>query len=653
MLRLFGPENTADYAHGRDLLRLIRALWTHAADDPGIRIDVISGVQCHGQKEREIDLLLLGRCGRPLPHRQSLPGGGTLDLHIRDLCLIIEVKNHPPEDVRFEGGRARVRYGRHWHDATRQSKDQKDSLVAYLRAHGVGAPFVINLIWLRNVPRAQLPRRPGNLVGADSDWHQILDVALDKCALGAPAAEGGAPVCSCFARLPAAALDACVRLFTAAIPASPMDRRKLEEVNRRILEGQRFDQRLGDQLLIFRGKGGTGKTVRLLRMARNLYTERSARCLLLTYNRALVSDLRRLLAIMRIGFSSGEPGIQVTSIYSFMRRIFDWLEVPIDRDADYFEHYPAYKAWAIRTLEALDAGEREELFGRMPRECSADHILVDEAQDWPADEKRILFQLYRPEQFILADGVDQFVRADEYIDWREGLPRDSYQVVGLRQSLRLKSGLTRVILEFAQRMGLGDYDLDPNDEITGGRVILFKGKFLGRFDHFKRIYDLHRERGNEPIDMLLCVPPSLCRANRAGRRHCHVSDVLRADHYELWDGWDPAVRGQSYPMNLNQMRLVQYDSCRGLEGWTVVCFNLDDFYRYKMQSHLERGAAPGDMFVSREQAAQLFAARWCMIPLTRAIDTLVLQVRDFDSPPGRALKACAEIYPEIVEVIES
>jgi hypothetical protein len=69
--------------------------------------------------------------------------------------------------------------------------------------------------------------------------------------------------------------------------------------------------------------------------------------------------------------------------------------------------------------------------------------------------------------------------------------------------------------------------------------------------------------------------------------------------------------------------VVRYESSRGLEGWTVVCLDIDAFYARQLAT---RGDRVADMFERPEEAARRQAVRWCLIPLTRAIDTLVLQV---------------------------
>jgi hypothetical protein len=72
---------------------------------------------------------------------------------------------------------------------------------------------------------------------------------------------------------------------------------------------------------------------------------------------------------------------------------------------------------------------------------------------------------------------------------------------------------------------------------------------------------------------------------------------------------------------------------------------LDDFFEYKQNSWPISGAPVRD----DERHAFLHAARWLMIPLTRAIDTLVIQVSSRSTPLKAILRKVADTSPDYVE----
>jgi hypothetical protein len=109
---------------------------------------------------------------------------------------------------------------------------------------------------------------------------------------------------------------------------------------------------------------------------------------------------------------------------------------------------------------------------------------------------------------------------------------------------------------------------------------------------------------------------------------------------------------EHYPTDREELRFVQYDSCRGLEGWTTVNYNLDQLWDYKKRQWLSEDHAHDPLMESREEAAERHAARWTMIPLTRAIDTLVINVGSAEGPLRSALRRVADRLPDYVEWID-
>jgi hypothetical protein len=97
------------------------------------------------------------------------------------------------------------------------------------------------------------------------------------------------------------------------------------------------------------------------------------------------------------------------------------------------------------------------------------------------------------------------------------------------------------------------------------------------------------------------------------------------------------------------LRIVQYDSCRGLEGWTVINYAFDDFYDYKKRQFLSAPPDLGGLFDTVEDLAAAYAAQWAMIPITRAMDTLVINVSKKPSPLKDALMQIFEDRSDFVE----
>jgi len=250
---------------------------------------------------------------------------------------------------------------------------------------------------------------------------------------------------------------------------------------------------------------------------------------------------------------------------------------------------------------------------------------------------------------VIADGVDQFVRGVSRIDWREGLPQGESQVVSLSKSLRLKSALCETVGHFAQQIEFENWNLEPEQEAHGGRVVVIEGNVFSDGFH-RRLAEIARADGNKPIDMLICVPPTWVKSN-GRRRESTVARQYIEWGLEVWDGVDSDERND-FPTSLNQFRIVQYESCRGLEGWVVINCGLDEFFECKKSNAEFSDDSRMDIFFEEEAASLDYAKKWLMIPLTRAIDTLVLHISDPTSYVGGVLRELKRRFPDEIEWME-
>ena len=360
----------------------------------------------------------------------------------------------------------------------------------------------------------------------------------------------------------------------------------------------------------------------------------------------MAADISRLLTLLRIQDSVGEKAIGVRTVHKFIR---DWL-VSLDllgEERDFIDCYSDYKRELLEylTTGALQDADIQSLKRDHSGDLSWDYILIDECQDWPEDERDIIYKIYGHNCCILADGVDQLVRSSESTDWRAPIDITESQIVPLRKSLRLKSGLCEVVSELADILHVPNWDLQPEPDIYGGKVIVLAGVPYTQDIH-DGISKSNTDAGNRFIDMLFCVPPSYVARNEDGERASTLATTLAEWGYDVWDGASYSIRS-SYPTSTNQHRIVQYDSCRGLEGWTVVCLSLDNFFDYKKTTYEPGGDT--DLFTDHDDQAISFANRWVMIPLTRAIDTLVIHIDDESHPVGTALRSAAKKYPDLIE----
>ena len=648
MISIVGCDEGPEADAARQIRDAIRKAWPWIDEKTAPEVYLIPNVQCHGESVRDIDLVLLASMSsdkarfRPAVPTRLLNGAevNAPHIHVRSLCLVIEVKDHDAENVRFNGTKVEVRYAsdRHkWHSVTQQSERQKYSLRNYFMRHlrESKAPHVTNLIWLRNITRDSIPRGATNVFPGLTTWSGFLNGVV---ANGCVWPEKSGYVLSAVPPDANFVMQDAAELLGRRLKPTRLDRRRMDHIALAGIQDNWFSV-LVEKQLIFYGRGGTGKTVILLGLAWRLNQERGARVLVLTYNRALVADLTRLLALMGVRDDVGQPVVTVQTVHSFLFRLACALGLVDQEDNSFLTRYDSVKQEVITLLSAgaLTAADVETLARDEPESFDWDHIFVDEAQDWPEDERDLLHQLYTTKGFVIADGRDQLVRGGANCDWTRGTPRLPSERVSLNRGLRMKANLARFANELAQELGLTTWTIEANLEGGGGRVILVEGDYAhGDRLHAELMAD-SKAAGNACVDNLMCVPPTMVLQD-AGSRQFALTEPLANWGQSIGDGVSEDLR-RSYPTDVSQLRVVQYDSCRGLEGWTVINLNLDDFFEYKQASWTT--VYSDGLSEDAAMLAKRFAARWIMIPCTRAIDTLVLHVKSRDSELAKALRSAA------------
>ena len=530
-----GSPSSHEHKAALRLRDLMTDVWPQVETDDRHRIMIFSNVRCLGEVVAEIDVVVFMYLWEPLFTGVTDDEGE--DVYVKNLCLTVEVKDAPEEMIRFVGNTVRVDYkNKAGHNATEQADRQQLSLRNYLGKHGAKAPYVVDLIWLRKFPEHKL-HNIENVLGREADWNTFLRRIYDKGP--DPERTGGHQKLVVAGRASGGGATKVHDVLARERPsATPLDRSRIESISKRQVRDQRYGEKLGKQLLIFRGRGGAGKTITLLRLANQLYQEDGKSILLLTYNKALAADLRRLLGLMGVNQGPADRSIVIRTVHSFMGSVLRKCGLH-DEYPNFFNNYERYLEELSEYLRegALDESDIDEMKVDDPDNFDWDHVMVDEAQDWLVHERDVLFRLYGHRRLVVADGFDQLIRSGSRTDWKYRVPQKENQTVPLRKSLRLKRNLCEFANAFAESMGL-DWEVEPNSDVYGGRVVVLQGLYGASPAFHSRIYEEHAKQGNEPIDMLFCIPPQLARKapNKDANGHSIVAKKLTDWGCQVWDG---------------------------------------------------------------------------------------------------------------------
>lgn len=653
VVKIYGTLDDGEYKWGLKLKELLESDSKLQSEKNNIHI--IPSVQCYGEKTQDVDIVIFGELDNystnvPCKILNHDAETKMREVVIKDFCMVIEVKKHDVENICFQGPNLLVKYrGKNsinssYKNATLQNRNQMYSVINNLNMKN--SMQVFRAIFLPNVSTKQLP--DGLNSNMTKSQYILSDTTLDdfwQCLLSQGRdpfrSREGLVFKSTYKDTSDKYIQRCVTKLTKKIQPSHLDRAKMEKISKRQLKNQLYEERLGKQLLIFRGKGGTGKTYRLLSLAHDIYEKRAERTLILTYNRALVADIRRLLALMKISDGVGQS-IQIRTVHSFWWNVYS--KFGFLNDGNKHESYDSQK-YRSELKSILLKEEAESTLKRLsidyPEIFSWDYVMVDEAQDWPVEERDLLYSIFGFEKIVIADGLKQLIRNDIACNWRNypDINTSNSQVVSLRTSLRQKPNINRFISSFSEEMGIEDWDVEDNDESYGGRVIVIEGEY--NIDMHKEIVQSNKNDNNKNIDMLFCVPPGNIKDG-----YSSLGKMFEKHDYSVWDGTNKDIRS-TYPLNLDDFRILQYDSCRGLEGWVSVNIDLDSFYNYKLNNYTSETGQ--QVLRSEDEEKRLYAGNWLLIPLTRAIDTLVINIKDMQSPLSQALRRVYDANPDYIE----
>jgi len=629
---------------------------------------IISNVTLFGQETKDIDIVLIGKLQN---FKQQITSTATdrnhtqlpevkRESYINSFCYVIEVKEHSHSGVKQDGLNLLVKYNDKWCDATTQSEKQKYALINYLNEHLGFTPTICNFIWLRNISFHELVQlnqnHKDNLLPKSFSF---VDIITKSTYQSIPYKPDNQSYCiiNCVNKyneesFVLSEIQRVFNLFSEVRQASgELTRKKIEQITNATLDNQQYAQNIGNKLTIIAGRAGTGKTVRLLRIACDLAVNKGYRSLILTYNHALVSDIRRVLALAGIPDGVDNYTVQISTLHKFFFQIFRGLglgEVVVDNGADYNEQFQNKMAEMLDYLNQnlINDKDIQEMMTKEHEAVGWDYILIDEAQDWNDVEKNVLFRIFGHEKIVVADGVDQFIRGSQKQNWTRGIQPNCFHKKTETKGLRQKYNLVNFVNNFAEVSGL-NWNVTPDRNLYGGRIIITDKPY--DFSLHKKILSDCLADKNSAYDMLLLTPPQLVDKTNPNNIHFKYFEEYQNQGIKLYDGTNNSIRTQ-YPTKLDLCRLFQYDSCRGLEGWTAVCLDFDQLFKYKMDTFVD---TPNDELAleTPEERVNRYVTLWALMPLTRAIDTLVITLSDSNSEMARRLKEVGKKMPDAIEWI--
>lgn len=608
-----------------------------------------------GQTVKDVDILMLGTLQNYHPSLQYIDNNQQLtygEVVISSFCTAIEVKGHSIDSIKRQGTELFVKYSSGYHGVTTQSNKQKISVKNYFEQMVGYSPYVTNVIWFTGVSSSELrelltigaKEMPSNALPSSYSAKDLFQkIVLQKnltfyhgryhldCIITGKSADDFSQLLGAFEQ--------------AKEGMGELTRKRIEQITAKGIR-HCIEPPVPGYLSIYRGRAGTGKTVGLIQLAISLVDESDSRVLLLTYNRALVSDIRRLFALAELPDMFADSCVAVNTMQSFFYQIINGAFYNGALLGEQFlEKYEAYLQ-ELNDFLSSGAEARDTIYEILGNDSSLnwDYCLIDEAQDWTKSEQRAIIGLFSPERIVVADGGLQFVRGIQVCDWSSIPQKKSTK---LKYSMRQKSNLVKFINHYLSELGRPESRIHDGSKLSGGRVLICENNAV-EYELFRRELKRVVLSGNIPYDMLFLCPSHMVRKN--------PRSFIRKSEFEkhgifLWDGTCDQNRN-SFPALGDEVRVLQYYSARGLEAWTVVCMELDRFIEERAAA-VPTGCDGNSLLLESAEDIRLkYLINWLLIPLTRAIDTIVITIADPNSSTAHTLRKLSMTYPDYIQMVE-
>lgn len=308
-------------------------------------------------------------------------------------------------------------------------------------------------------------------------------------------------------------------------------------------------------------------------------------------------------------------------------------------------------------------------------------VYVDEAQDCHQYERDILVNLFGSQNIVIANGdKEQLIRYSELCDWHisQGKPIDFYRYSKKRKSFRMKPAIASLANHIANWYGI-DLDIEPLDtEDHGSIVIDVTTSIDNHLNTIKEFLTIGDRQGCSAYESVLLLKPAESDQNGFNNEIDTTSvsvnefNNIVKDNNKFRSGWDLVEKANKeitdvifwnstgnvdkktlgIPQSLS-VRSIYYESCRGIEAWSVMCFNLDAFFELRKKDDEADNYLLNDLFdqITSEKRCEMYAATWVLMAVTRSIENCYIQITNKQSSFYQCMREYAINNKNFIRVI--
>ena len=305
-------------------------------------------------------------------------------------------------------------------------------------------------------------------------------------------------------------------------------------------------------------------------------------------------------------------------------------------------------------------------------------VFVDEAHDCTKIERDILMAVFKPHNFaVTSGGKEQLIRTGELLPWSvsSGFNHPSKTFKKENRTFRMKSNVVHLVNFIAKKFNIDinltpdstddtgtlTFDFRPTSEENMKSIVseFYNKGFLNGYSPYESLLFLidsrtdHKGNKEKEEDKLVITEDNNIAESKGYRRQWQFTEALnKNDGFFLWNGTGSDKNNLPLPQSLDA-RLIYYESCRGLEAHTVLCFALDQYFHHKSKDDEASLYLLNDMFKTDEERKNAYAITAVLMALTRAIDSLYINIKEEHTLLGKILLEYAALFPEKVKLLKS
>lgn len=300
-------------------------------------------------------------------------------------------------------------------------------------------------------------------------------------------------------------------------------------------------------------------------------------------------------------------------------------------------------------------------------------LYLDEAQDCHSLERDIFFKIFGVENCVIANGgKEQLIRFAELCKWNISKAQsiDSHIYRKPSKSFRMKPAVAKLANYIANWYQI-ELNIEPLDTPDTGQVVIStKNLESDQTSSLREFMRIGLRSGCSPYESVILMRPSagskgytdFVGVNEYGNIYSSAkkirSDWSLINYAEeeientiFWDATgNKEKKDMAFPGALST-RAIFYESCRGIEAWTTMCFGLDSFFEQKAKHPDSDNFLLNDLFdqISQQERKEKYAATWVLMAVTRSMENCYIQLTN---PNSSLYKCLQQFYKENKDLVK-